>query len=74
MGKPLSGLIAIGGYVDRSPSTIRRWITNRGFPASWVAERWYALPERVNAWIAAQDVQGKSTEETKSDHGTVSPG
>ena len=55
--KPLSGLKAIGEYVGRSPITIKRWIRDRGFPASWVAERWYALPEKVNGWIAGQEVQ-----------------
>ncbi|MEE8448030.1 MAG: hypothetical protein V3S39_00210 [Thermodesulfobacteriota bacterium] len=55
MEKPLSGLKAIGNYVGRSPITIRRWIKGRGFPASWVAERWYALPEKINGWIAGQE-------------------
>ena len=62
--KPLSGLEAIGEYVGRSPITIRRWIKDRGFPASWVAERWYALPEKINAWITAQEV--KSEERIKN--------
>jgi hypothetical protein len=62
MEKPLSGLKAIGEYLGRSPSTIRRWIRNRGFPASWVAEWWYALPKKINTWIAAQIVQGEVEE------------
>jgi len=57
--KPIPGLKAIGEYVGRSPSTIRRWINHRGFPASWVAERWYALPEKINAWIAARSGRKK---------------
>jgi hypothetical protein len=59
--KPLSGLEAIGEYVGRSPITIRRWIKDRGFPASWVAERWYALPEKINEWIAAQEWKEEAT-------------
>ncbi len=62
--KPLSGLEAIGEYVGRSPITIKRWIRDRGFPASWVAERWYALPEKINAWITGQEV--KSEERIKN--------
>ncbi len=59
--KPLSGLEAIEEYVGRSPITIKRWIRARGFPASWVAERWYALPEKINAWITAQEVQEEAS-------------
>ncbi len=59
--KPLSGLEAIGNYVGRSPITIKRWVRDRGFPASWVAERWYALPEKINAWITAQEVQEEAS-------------
>ena len=53
--KPLSGLKAIGEYVGRSPITIRRWIRDSGFSASWVVERWYALLEKINAWVTAQE-------------------
>ncbi|MEE8448188.1 MAG: hypothetical protein V3S39_01005 [Thermodesulfobacteriota bacterium] len=41
--------------MGRSPSRIRRWIRDRSFPASWVAERWYALPEKINEWITARE-------------------
>jgi hypothetical protein len=58
--KPQSGLKAIGEYVGRTPNTIRRWIKDRSFPASWVAERWYALPEKINAWLAAQEWQDEA--------------